>query len=161
MVANYIFESHSDEYCIDISPNSNNGTGTRINWADAFYPYASYSDTYLNNVEGVWDAYTSNYSTVLSVDDLNISAQNGIAFGDNNQPFLFATAATLEVPYKSERQWRFENIQNNTFDINVNIEDINISQFDSLCIITASDNEFTQNVEYFTMEVTGNSYNFV
>ncbi len=160
LVANYTFESHSDTYCIDVSPNSNNGVGTRINWEDAFYPYASYSDTYLNNVEGVWDAYTSNYSTVLTVNDADISAENGIAFGDDNQPFSLVAESTLDVEYRAERQWRFENIQNNTFDINVNMENINVSQFDSLCIITASNSEFTQNVEYFTLEVLGNTASF-
>jgi len=116
------FDEGSGSIAYDSSTHNNDGTLTNMNpaedWVTSYAPIATNLTDDLFEVKAVWAAIDSNYSSLMSIEDENISGDSCLIFGHNNGDLTFDSSnVPAGIENRLSRVWRIEEYGNLTGDV--------------------------------------------
>ena len=116
------FDEGSGSIAYDSSTHNNDGTLTNMNpaedWVTSYAPLATDLTEDLYEVKAVWAAIDSNYSSIMSLQDENITGEDCLIFGHNNGDLSFDSSnVSAGIENRLSRVWRLEEYGNLTGDV--------------------------------------------
>ncbi|MCH8904521.1 MAG: T9SS type A sorting domain-containing protein [Bacteroidetes bacterium] len=147
LVGFWKFDEVSGATASDASSNGYDGTlenaDTSTIWINSTVPFASAMIQDMTNVRAVWEAQTSNSSTVFSINAAAITGDDAIVFGHDNGALTYDT---VDVPNgidrRLKRYWSVEPTSAISADLFFDLISLDVSEIASFSLLVDTDTTF-------------------
>jgi len=149
LVGYWKFDEGSGSMAGDSSSAGNNGVLTNMDttsvWFTSTAPLATNLTDTLLNISATWVSVDSNYSSIFSVEDNDISGDDCVIFGHTDADLSWINTdvpVDLGVINRLNRVWRMEVYDTLTGNIIFDVSPLGINNGDVLKLLVDSDNSF-------------------
>jgi len=133
----------------DVSLSDNPGTlinmDSLTSWQPAVLPFSSELTGSLSDLAGIWAGVDSNASSILSLRDTSLNADEMIHFGHNNARLDFNTGdvpTNLDINQRLDRIWRIETSASLSGDLIFDLKNHEYLPGSSFAVLTDADSNF-------------------